>query len=1562
MIKSLILDLDGTLINTVALEPLRSAGRWREISKHFDQCFIYSGVIGVLNTARAAGIKVAVFTNSPSHYATGLLNYFDLTVDFLVAYHDVKHHKPSNEGVQKILDHFGIGSDEAIYLGDSDLDKEAAQNAKVKFYAVNWGSVSTTDKPQLGVSDLSEYIGREIGARDLGNYRSGIQQTGNRFYLGYYLDGIKEEVWSFKDGNEGAIKRWTDKTIELATSLPEIDIVIRALGHAELESAASSSQKPLNYLALNLARGLGAMYQPDALQKSRILKKSFQCSAAERREQVLGAYSVNMDIIGAESFVNLTFLVVDDVCTTGATTDEITRALSESYPNASIYVFTLVKTLYRSALDKASSKTQHNSLLYSNLYNPASITEEADLEERSNLHRGKQERSVSKNFTANYSNTNHNFKIHNLRSYSIASEPRSRPLYTALQIAKNILQRGKPTVASRELRAAFEMELADIGIDTPSQALISQLPVKWKRLIRGDETTGNYPARRFFDELVPKYFGAYSFIKQLIVPELQISDMTQVYVDEFQNRQVDFFIPQVGLIVEIDGSQHRQVEDVDSKRDAFTDSLGLKTVRFTTQEIASENRGFLQKIDKILDHIKRIDNLERDGVLKPPNGISVRDYQHAYQKGVDPADSRIRLTAAMRYQLLLIELLECGTLRLGEPQKLLLVNRDHIEFAGDALADLNEMLSNLLNLIGVSHLGLNIEIEECSELPVDRTGEDLVVDFSIFERYDDSFQINQDVVYTRTHYLDFYRYFSARDAISIEASSLEDYDFFELSCADPIAYDLDLSPDSNQRESLRYFLSNLFLPTLGDVDFREGQVGIIGSALSRVGTIGLLPTGSGKSICYQLSAVLQPAISFVVCPIKSLMYDQKFDLDSIGFSRSNYITSDLKADQKAKVQRDFGRGKYFFVFISPERFQTHGFRQNMIAIGLDHAFAYAVIDEAHCLSEWGHDFRTSYLNLSNTISKFAPAASYIGLTATASVNVLKDIQAEFDIPDRNVRTPLEFTRKELSFHVIDDGGGKVDAALQLVAEMDAKWNGSSELDGKAGIVFTPTVNGDKGCYDLAGRLASALNIDVRFFSGSAPKWGKMQGVAFDVYKRKVQEDFKLNKYRLLTATKAFGMGVNKGNVAYTVHFGIPGSMEALYQEAGRAGRDKELFQDGPADCYVLLTKEKNHVLLDKIWDSSTTVADLKSNAKRLSRESDINTNLFLMTNSLDTINDDFKLIAKIYTYLKKSVGRKLITLTAGQFGTNKSRFEKAIYRLSQLGIVSDWVIEDFFNGKLQIEFECLGEDQLVENIELTIGKYEPKFELKDVFNNDGEYYQYICERLDKGFIDKTEFVFLSLLLWSYDHFVYNRRQSLKTVYDQCSELASGKIAEGEFKDRLEAYFKFNESSHMLNHLAEGSADTSVWLSVFFEDSGNGEDLEIISKAGLVTLKEQLSRFLESYKSNICLNYLSGVVRLASDQFDDADGERRMASSIDSLLARDVEATEVLIKETLRLKLLFSRAAQSRFSKLVHEKIPDRALLEIINVEFEDPYSSRQLLAPMTTRLKNLIKRYEGIQW
>ena len=177
-------------------------------------------------------------------------------------------------------------------------------------------------------------------------------------------------------------------------------------------------------------------------------------------------------------------------------------------------------------------------------------------------------------------------------------------------------------------------------------------------------------------------------------------------------------------------------------------------------------------------------------------------------------------------------------------------------------------------------------------------------------------------------------------------------------------------------------------------------------------------------------------MSFVVCPIKALMYDQKADLDDVYFTRTNHITGDFDAAEKARIQREFGRGKYFFIFISPERFQIKTFREYFRSVNSNFKIAYAVIDEVHCLSEWGHDFRTSYLNLSATIQRFCSDFNFLGLTATASLQVLTDLKIEFGIKQENVKTPMDYTREELEFNVIDDQGNKVTEIVNLLHKID----------------------------------------------------------------------------------------------------------------------------------------------------------------------------------------------------------------------------------------------------------------------------------------------------------------------------------------------------------------------------------------------------------------------------------------------------------------------------------------------------------------------------------------------
>ena len=616
------------------------------------------------------------------------------------------------------------------------------------------------------------------------------------------------------------------------------------------------------------------------------------------------------------------------------------------------------------------------------------------------------------------------------------------------------------------------------------------------------------------------------------------------------------------------------------------------------------------------------------------------DYQSAYENGIDFENSNYRATAIIRFQLLILELLENGLLNFKNNWKIEILSRNITGFEKIAIEDLMVWFTHLFQLHKIEFEKPKISVSNVKSANDFSKNKSVKIDFSLTKRYTDEFQINSNIIYVRTDYLDEFIYFKKGDSRdNLKFSSFEPYDYFKISTTNTIKYKLKFGREEKDENSLLFLVWNIFLQNDESLDFntlsfREGQLPIIANALSKNDTIGLLPTGSGKSVCYQLSAILQPAISFVVCPIKSLMYDQKADLYSAFFSRINHITSDDDGEDKEKIQNEFRQGKYFFIFISPERFQLKTFRQYFSAVNKEFNIAYAVIDEVHCLSEWGHDFRTSYLNLSNAIQRHTNDFNWLGLTATASINVLKNIQIEFGTKHEDVKTPLNFTRRELEFIVIDDKNNKP-KAINTQLEILKEEIGALTEDGrnsKCGIIFTSTVNGKNGCYPLSLKLREHFETNIKYYSGSIPRVNQtpiMGEKEFNEYKKSVQKEFKNNEFSLLTATKAFGMGLNKGNIHYTFHYGIPGSMESLYQEAGRAGRDKKKFKSSKAKCFVLLSKSNDDNVLDQIWDRNTPLS--KVNELQRQTNGDINTNLYLFSLGIDIIKKEFEIIKNLYT-------------------------------------------------------------------------------------------------------------------------------------------------------------------------------------------------------------------------------------------------------------------------------------------------------------------------------------------
>lgn len=1541
MIKCLILDFDNTIADTSSLLEYRKNKDWSSAINGLKNCPLHQLTINLINFAQENNILIAIFSNSPKVYLENALLNFNIHCDFIVAYHDVTLHKPSPEGITKILKYFSLEENNVIFIGDDELDYKTAVNANIDFVGVPWGKFNSPHLIKFLENDSTNNFFELLILKEL-NVKL-IQNEDNHFYLGYYLDEIKYKLLDFKSRKTIVINEWISIVCENMELLPKFNFVVRALGHEEMEIIETNT--PLDELALAMTQFTKTIYLPNLLKKHSKTKKSTTLTQIERYNEIHHKYYLDNDVSTKYLTKDSSILIIDDVFTSGATTNEIIRAIHHDYPHVKCYIFSLVKTSYADS-----------SLSFKQIHNIKLLKTFQMLKAKKNTNK-----FFNKFFTANYTNSNHNFIVQNLYDNRFYTSTTHMKYISGVFILKNILQRGKPTLMSKFL----QMNLGSLQKDTffsNSIAFIETGTPKWKNIIRGDDNAQYYPAKKFFEIIIPKYLKELSFIQSLLLPEATIYEITQAQSKEFAKQQVDFYLQQAMLVIEIDGSQHGDNNLDDINRDNYLRKFGIEVFRIKTNDLESENEFFFNTINQIKNRINDfIEFQEKRKKSEPQLFISLKDYQAAYASNDDYNNAFFKATSIIRIQLVLLELLENGILSFESDWRLEVKLHDVEEFIELAIEDLFIWFQHIYKLQKVPFLRPHYSIQYIHKNKKHSSGNNTIkIDFSLMKRYTDEFQYNQNIIFVRNHYLDEYQYINLDNATNIDLFKFKPYDYFRISTATPIDYKFQLGDEGSDYFSLLFFLENIFLQEIPNLDFNEGQLAIITNALSGNDTIGLLPTGSGKSICYQLSALLQPAVSFVVCPIKSLMYDQKADLDSILFHRSNYITSDMESFEKEQVANQFSNGKYLFIFISPERFQTKAFRLELSKINKDLHFAYAVIDEVHCLSEWGHDFRTSYLNLSNTIKRYSPDSRYIGLTATASLNVLKDIQNEFNISQMDVKTPLSYTRKELVFNVIDDQQKKQNAIEKILKDLNEKSSifTSNGNESKCGIIFTPTVNGKKGCFKVSLYLTQKFQTEIPYYSGSVPTINKtpiMPEKEFDKFKRDVQDRFKKNEFTLLVATKAFGMGVNKGNIHYTIHYGLPASMESLYQEAGRAGRDKQKFLTKKAQCIVLFTKEKdeNKTILDQLWNAKTNLNQISILQKKTT--GDLNTNFFMFINSLDTINNEFKLIRNLFSTYCVNNNTKI---ESKKLQSNKAKVEKAIYRLNQLGIIKDWTIDNFFSGIFDIEIaEDLSENTIKDNLLNVIHKYEEDFSLEKFQKDTQSNYYYVLYQ-NPDLFSEIEKSILVLLIWSYNHFAYNRRQSLKNVYENCLELSSGKISKDKkdkFKQTLENYFTFNETSFLLQHIADYPFDYTKWFDVFYSNEN-----VLVNNSKLIELKDQLSRFLESYMNHPGLDFISGLTRLLLNDFDNSDGSLRMSSSIQKIKEDAKFDPDFIITNLLTIVQTLNIETKREMAQFLLGHFHDGEFKYKIYKSLEDDYSASIIINSYITRLKKIYKTMEKI--
>lgn len=315
--------------------------------------------------------------------------------------------------------------------------------------------------------------------------------------------------------------------------------------------------------------------------------------------------------------------------------------------------------------------------------------------------------------------------------------------------------------------------------------------------------------------------------------------------------------------------------------------------------------------------------------------------------------------------------------------------------------------------------------------------------------------------------------------------------------------------------------------------FRPGQEELIDGALAGRDVFGIMPTGGGKSICYQVPALLLPGITLVVSPLISLMRDQVMALKGMGIPAA-YINSTLTGPQMQAVYRNLLAGRYKIVYVAPERLDYSGF--DSITKKLD--ISFVAVDEAHCISQWGQDFRPSYLRIVEFIQALPRRPAVGAFTATATAKVREDVERILGLEDP-VRTVTGFDRPNLYFEVVKPKA-KDPELLRLL----------KSRKNKSGIVYCTT---RKKVEEVCQLLLDQGFAAARYHAGLEEQ-----------ERTQAQEDFLYDRRTVMVATNAFGMGIDKSNVSYVIHYNMPKSIEAYYQEAGRAGRDGT-----EADCILL---------------------------------------------------------------------------------------------------------------------------------------------------------------------------------------------------------------------------------------------------------------------------------------------------------------------------------------------------------------------------------------------------------